>query len=92
MYTYIIVSEVTDMTTNLARGKPTEQSSTKDTLHGSSNAVDVQTNSRWHACSVTRAKGDNWWLVDLEAVYDIRVVTLTSAKCCSKLKYYACYF
>ena len=92
MYVYIIVSEEVDMTTNLARGKPTEQSSTIDTLRGSSNAVDVETNSRWHACSATRATGDNWWLVDLEAVHDIRVVTLTSAKCCSKLKYYACCF
>ena len=81
----IIVREEVDMTTNLAQGKPTEQSSSIDAMHDSSKAVDIQTNSNSHACSVTRAAGDNWWLVNLEAVYDIQVVRLTSAKCCSKL-------
>ena len=52
---------------NLAKGKPTSQSST---AHGgaSSRAVDGNTNSYWggNSCSHTGYNGAQWWQVDLE--------------------------
>jgi len=74
------------MTMNLARGKPTKQSSLHHITLVASNAVDGQ-KSVLHPCSVTSKKVDNWWEVNLEAVYDIRVVTLSGAKCCGMLHY-----
>ena len=81
------VSEEVDMTMNLARSKPAKQSGTRQVKLGAWNAVDGQ-KATTHPCSVISGKGDNWWQVNLEAVYDIRVVTITGGDCCGALCYY----
>jgi len=66
------------MTTNLARGKPTSQSSTyKEGT--STKAVDgKKTNTiREKSCSRTSpGREGSWWQVDLESVYEIRQVVI----------------
>ena len=66
------------MTTNLARGKPTSQSSTYK-KGNSAKAVDGnKTNTiREKSCSCTSpGREGSWWQVDLESVYEIRQVVI----------------
>ena len=68
-----------DIGHNLALWKTTRQSTYNlPKLHSSSMAVDGD--SRVFGSSAhtsTLAKVDTWWQVDLEAVYEIRVVVIT---------------
>ena len=77
-----------DRTRNLALEKPTNQSSVSDPKHASSKAVDGNVNSdaTKHSCAITKgATGGSWWEVNLEAVYQIREVVITSrGDCCRK--------
>ena len=82
-----------DRTRNLALEKPTNQSSTSDPKHASSKAVDGNVNSdaRKHSFTSTKgATGGSWWEVNLEAVYQIREVVITSrGDCCRKFAHTA---
>ena len=69
----------TDLSGNLAVGKPTTMSS----LYGSSYssyAVDGTRDGKWkhNSCSHTLDEKGAWWQVDLLAVYLIREVVLTN--------------
>ena len=87
-FIYDIVSEEIDMTKNLAGGKPTEQSYTADPQYSARGAVDGRRNTEHLSCSAPGNKDSAWWQVDLEAVYDIRVVALTGVPaCCGKPEY-----
>ena len=71
----------TDLTGNLAVGKPTTMSS----MHGnyySSRAVDGTRDSNWShgSCSQTLDERGAWWQVDLQAVYLIREVIIMNRK------------
>ena len=78
------------MSANLARGKPTKQSTTYQT-YSSSKAVDgkMAYNLRDNSCShAARAQKGSWWQVDLEAVYEIRCVIIKNrADCCGQFIY-----
>ena len=71
----------TDLTGNLAVGKPTTMSSTHKNYY-SSRAVDGTRDSTWlhRTCSQTliQSSGAAWWKVDLQAVYLIREVIITN--------------
>ena len=79
-----------DRTRNLALEKPTNQSSVSDPKHASSKAVDgnVYSDGEEHSCAVTNGTtGGSWWEVNLEAVYQIREVVITSrGDCCRKFR------
>ena len=64
---------------NIAKGKPTQQSST---YHGedSSRAVDGNKDSRRASGSCTHTMRDHqaWWRVDLEREEEIRVIKITN--------------
>jgi len=70
---------------NLARNKPTNQSSTNE-MYVSSKAVDgIRTNTlNQGSCSRTGYHDDAWWSVDLQAVYDIGEVVITGENTCKK--------
>lgn len=75
-----------DAVKNLAKGKPTSQSST---AHGgaSSRAVDGNTNSYWggNSCSHTGYNGPQWWQVDLEKESAVKKVIIYNRRdCCSE--------
>ena len=75
-----------DRTRNLALEKPTNQSSISVPKHASSKAVDGNVNSdaTKHSCAITNGTtGGSWWEVNLEAVYQIREVVITSRGDCS---------
>ncbi|KAK2174866.1 hypothetical protein NP493_770g01006 [Ridgeia piscesae] len=65
---------------NRARGKPTEQSSTATPTCAASKAVDGNSDPVFahHSCSQTLPRKGSWWQVDLQVVYDIRAVVLSS--------------
>ena len=65
---------------NRARGKPTEQSSTATSTCAASKAVDGHSDPVFdhHSCSQTLSRRGSWWQVDLQVVYDIRAVVITS--------------
>ena len=69
---------------NVARGRPTRQSSTG--FGGSSSrGVDGNRNSQWGGGSCTHTNKDNrpWWRVDLGGVQQVKKVQLTNrADCC----------
>ena len=69
----------TDLTGNLAVGKPTTMSSTYINYY-SSRAVDGTRDSNWYhgSCSKTLGEPGAWWQVDLQAVYLIREVIITN--------------
>ncbi|XP_048338602.1 fucolectin-like [Sphaerodactylus townsendi] len=76
---------------NLARGRPTEQSSTythTDGISGrSSNAVDGNCDGRWIAKSITHTNGElnPWWSVDLGREYAISLVVVKNRQdCCGE--------
>ena len=68
----------TDLTGNLAVGKPTSMSSTHKNDY-SSRAVDGTRDSTLlhHSCAHTLGEKSDWWQVDLQAVYLIREVIIT---------------
>jgi len=67
---------VVNITTNLARGKPTKMSSIQSNKFSSDKAVDGNND----ICSLTKvgARERAWWQVDLEAAYWIRKVIITT--------------
>lgn len=69
---------------NIARGRPTLQSSTA--YNGiSSRAVDGTTNSDWSAasCTHTQTESSPWWRVDLEQTIAVGEVTVYNrGDCC----------
>ena len=69
--------------TNLARNKPTSQSST-DEMYVSSKAVDgIRTNTlNQGSCSRTGRQYNAYLKVDLQAVYGIGEVVITGEKTC----------
>ena len=78
---------------NRARGKPTEQSSTATPTCAASKAVDGNSDPVFahHSCSQTLPRKGSWWQVDLQVVYDIRAVVLSSTtdnSCKSQLLMY----
>ena len=66
---------------NVARGKPTRQSSTYEP-HSSSRAVDGNKAKllRQNSCTHTSKTGKEmqWWMVDLKGDYQVIAVVLTS--------------
>ncbi|KAI0240710.1 hypothetical protein LSAT2_008548 [Lamellibrachia satsuma] len=81
--------------TNLALHKPTSQSSYNHTHGGSEKAVDgywwdiYRPNSpaRISSCTSTKWQRDPWWMVDLQANYDIqRFVIARRNNCCGEMK------
>ena len=64
---------------NLAHGKPTKMSSTFGS-YVSLKAVDGDRNSSIteNSCTQTLKQKENWWQVDLQAVYVIREVVITN--------------
>ena len=62
---------------NIALGKPTEMSSTYGS-YVSSKAVDGDSSSTGNSCTQTLKQTENWWHVDLQAVYAIREVVITT--------------
>ena len=62
---------------NLALGKPTQMSSTFGS-YVSSNAVDGNSSNTGMSCSLTLKQNENWWQVDLQAIYVIREVVITT--------------
>jgi len=73
---------------NIAKGKPTKQSSNANSSRGlSENAVDGNTDGNYKADSVTHTKKQNkaWWEVDLEDNIAIGVVKVYNRDdCCSE--------
>ena len=68
---------------NLARGKPTAQSSTFNSNYPSSKAVNGVYNDFTHT---TAGAYPSWWRVDLGDVYSIGQIKLYNRKdCCRKL-------
>ena len=70
----------TDISGNLAVGKPTKMSSVEGD-HYSWKAVDGKRdydNAGHHCCAQTKAAMGNTWQVDLQAVYLIREVAITN--------------
>lgn len=70
---------------NVARGKPSKQSST---AYGGapSRAVDGNKNSNWEGSSCTHTKRQKhpWWRVDLQAIHNVNKVKITNrGDCCS---------
>jgi len=73
---------------NLAYYKPTNQSST-DGKYGSSLTVDSnKDNSLDHgSCSRTQYRNSAVWSVELQGIYDVKVVFITSREdCCCMLQ------
>ena len=70
----------TDLTGNLAVGKPTTMSSMHENYY-SSRAVDGTRDSTWlhRTCSHTLDEPGAWWRVDLQSVYLIREVIITNS-------------
>ena len=68
------------MTGNLARGKPSLQSSTYADKAVASKAVDGVKNPYYSqgSCSCTRRDEKPWWRVDLESYQKVTKVTLTT--------------
>merc|ERR1719399_2080996 len=69
----------------LARGKPTSQSST-GYGGGASRAVDGNTSGNWghSSCTHTNKNSNEWWKVELGAQYSIdKVVVWNRSDCCA---------
>ena len=70
---------------NIARGKPTRQSSTG--FGGvPQRAVDGNKNSNWNgkSCTHTNKQAKPWWRVDLQSIQQVAKVGLTNrADCCA---------
>ena len=69
----------TDLTGNLAVGKPTSISSLHGTYYASK-TVDGTRDGYWdhNGCTHTLSEKGAWWQVDLQAVYLIREVIITN--------------
>ena len=84
LYHCVAVNPKAHISANLALGKPTKQSTTHKT-YSSSKAVDGKkaTALQENSCAHTMGQKGAWWLVDLEAVYEIRQVVIKSrGDCC----------
>ena len=80
---YIFAARVSWGQVNLARGKPTEQSSTYSGQYPASNGVDGQKNdsSMFHTNNDMNA----WWQVDLQGNYAISYIMLYNRTgCCTE--------
>ena len=89
IYNLVAVKPDADMSTNLALGKTTKQSSTFSG-HSSSNAVDGNRDNtlQGNSCAHTMGQRGPWWQVDLDAVYEIRQVVIKSrGDCCGQFIY-----
>lgn len=78
--------EVFGELTNVAKDRPTQQSSN---AHGrtSENAVDGNTDGSWNGASVTHTnfETDPWWEVDLGDVYNIsHIIIYNRTDCCNE--------
>ena len=77
-----------DFTTNLARGKPAEQSTHSIWSPTPTRAVDgnYDNNLKRKSCIQTLPNQvGSWWQVDLEAVYNIEeVLVLNRGDCCGE--------
>ena len=62
---------------NVALERPTKQSSTYDRFI-SSKAVDGSSSTVNTSCTRTNMAIDNWWQVELDAVYEIQEVVITN--------------
>ena len=83
---FLNVLIIVDFTTNLATGKFAEMSSRLNYYYPVS-AVDGSYRTIWYnQCAVTKNNTvGSWWKVDLDAVYDIKMVMLLSRKhCCGE--------
>ena len=77
---YLLVSrKITSFAGNLARGKPTAQSSQYGD-GASSRAVDGGKNTNWNgrSCTHTQRQMYPWWRVDLRRIYTVGKVQLTN--------------
>ena len=63
---------------NLALWKPTKQSYMADFQHRSSRAVDGNATTNGDLFTRIGSSVGSWWQVDLEAVYEIHTVVITS--------------
>ena len=63
---------------NVALGKPASQSSTSNSKHVASKAVNGILMSDMDRCISTKSQYGAWWQVDLVAVYEIHTVVITS--------------
>ena len=76
-----------DFTTNLALGKSADMSSRQYDYYPAS-AVDGSYRTIYYEyCSVTKQNltAGSWWKVDLDAVYDIKMVMILSRRhCCGE--------
>ena len=70
----------TDISGNLAVGKPTNMSSLLAQGYSWKAADGRRDNNhiKDHCCAVTAKQKGNWWQVDLQAVYLIREVVVTN--------------
>ncbi|XP_019614540.1 PREDICTED: uncharacterized protein LOC109462428 isoform X1 [Branchiostoma belcheri] len=78
-------SQCAASSTNIARGRPAQQSSQYDGNSVAGRAVDGNTNARWsgRSCSCTRNDNQPWWRVDLGSSNCVdRVVVTNRADCC----------
>lgn len=68
-------------TNNLALGKPAAQSSNRAGVYGALKAVDGsrRTSMAAHSCTQTLNEIGSWWLVNLEATYEIKEVVITNS-------------
>jgi len=86
IYNCVAVNPQIYISTNLALGKPTKQSTTYKT-YSSSKAVDGKKSNvlRENSCAHTMGQKGAWWQVDLGAVYEIRqVVIINRGDCCGQ--------
>lgn len=63
---------------NVALGKPASQSSTSNSKHVASKAVNGILMSDMDRCISTKSQYGAWWQVDLVAVYEIHTIVITS--------------
>ena len=68
------VTPKSDLTTNVALRKPAAQSTTQSMTYKAQNAVDGNRGT----CTQTLNEIDSWWLVNLEATYEIKEVVITN--------------
>ena len=69
-----IVKLKSDLTTNMALRKPAAQSTTQSRAYRALNAVDGNRGT----CTQTLNEIGSWWLVNLEATYEIKEVVITN--------------
>ena len=76
-YVFSVLLDV-ESTQNLALGKYAEQSSEVNPAHPATKVVDGGTGG--HNCTMTQSETDPFWIVDLEHVYRISHVTISTSQ------------